>query len=192
MDSIKILALITLITLFGFNAHSQEMATYWSKQHGYGITYPSSWKYSHDADYFGDDVFDFTNPAGDISFNVITQVSNDPNKNHYKSITDVPNVIERTISDLRKQIDLLNIQSGKTTLSNNAAIWIKANFVHRAMSQEIWFTLYQVITLRKNRTYIITTKIAAPTLSAAESKFQQNRSLIFRILASFSSSDMPN
>ena len=149
--------------LFSGAVGAEDLKTYWNPKYPYGIAYPSSWTITTVGTFMEQDTFSVMNGANDVNINVMANQVSLENRGRYRSITDIPNAMKELSDVIRTQNGSSAIQSGTTLVSNEPALWFKYFRVHRSLSQEVWFAIYQLSSLRNDVTYTITGRFQVPS-----------------------------
>jgi hypothetical protein len=162
-----------------------ELTTYWHPMYNYGIAYPSDWKPNSVDNRIKQDDFSLSNRSGNASIYITSDRFSEQNRGKYKNLYEVPSV-ENGLSDMiRNDMKGMSIDSGKTMLSNEPALWFTYYFYHDSLDTRIWFSAYQIVCLKNDIIYTLTVKVTGSSREQSEINYSNNWETIRNILMTF-------
>lgn len=177
----KIASPILMTVLLAATVAADDFASYRNSSYKYAIIYPADWKKARD----DGKVFSVLNKSNDVNINVVIEEVSPPDRGHYKSITDIPNVRELLTEQIRQTLKMELSDSGTTVLSNETALWSRFYYTHRSLDVEVWFVVYQIVTLKNDIFYTIGAKVSGLSKKEADTKFKKYWPTIKTSLVSF-------
>jgi len=162
----KVFCIIAL--LFSSTAIAADFKEYRKDQAHYGIAFPADWNYSSE----NSDMI-ATASSGLASINVTVEPFSSQNRGKFKSVSDVPNMMQLSIDVVKNAVKADVMQTGKTVLSNNDALWLKYVFVQKSLDMELWFVAYAAIAIRNDNTYTVTARAAGRSKREALAMFDK-------------------
>jgi hypothetical protein len=162
----KVFCIIALV--FSSTAIAADFKEYRKDQSHYGIALPADWHYSSE----NSDMI-ATASSGLASINVTVEPYSSQNRRKIRSISDEPNMVQRCIDTLKNALKADVLQTGKTVLSNNDAVWLKYVFVQKSLDIEPWFVAYSAIAIRNDNIYTVTARAAGRSKREALAMFDK-------------------
>ena len=157
-----------IVLLFSSTAIAADFKEYWAAQAHYGIAFPADWRYKSE-----NNNMIATTSSGLASINVTVAPYSSQNSRKIRSVSDEPNMMQRFIYTVKKAVNADVLQTGKTVLSNNDAVWVKYIFVQKSLDMELWFVAYSAIAIRNDNMYTVTARAAGQSKREALAMFDK-------------------
>lgn len=181
---VAILVVVSMLLVSATFAAGETYSTYRSPQFSYAIAIPAHWGNPISDRVDGGEIISWTTASG-TQLTVSARPLSPSTRGRYKSIKEIPNVIEGVLATAPERLKPKIVASGWTLLSNTDAFWVKLFLVQRALDEELWFHTYTVMTLRSETIYTILTKVPARSQSTAIARFNTEWPILKAVIASF-------